>query len=89
MEDNTRPIPIVPWGNQEPLQPLKAATLKAIPSERIEVRIYHKNNIFKNNQALAVPKKSFVKPELVPYDLYVYSCGRSSPIQKKQGENHQ
>ncbi|CBY21933.1 unnamed protein product [Oikopleura dioica] len=75
MEDNTRPIPIVPWGNQEPLQPLKAATLKANPSKRIE--------------ALAVPKKSFVKPELVPYDLYVYSCGRSSPIQKKQGENHQ
>ena len=39
MEDNTRPIPIVPWGNQEPLQPLKAATLKANPSKRIEVRI--------------------------------------------------
>ena len=38
MEDNTRPIPIVPWGNQEPLQPLKSATLKATPSKRIQVR---------------------------------------------------
>ena len=57
MEDNTRPIPIVPWGNQEPLQPLKAATLKAIPSERIEVRTWHNTTTIKKTLSGACSSK--------------------------------
>jgi len=57
--------PKLVWGNQEAMQPISEAALKAKPTERLSY--------------LATPKKNFMDLQDMA-DVYVYSCGRSSQI---------
>jgi len=65
LDELSRPLNNVKWGNQEPLRKIKFSN--SLPSARLI--------------KLAQPKKNFTRPELQPVPQYRFSCGRGSEIE--------